>query len=227
MNKHKINKKFVNSTSPIIVEVGCHCGEDTSMFRECFPHAVIYGFEPDPRNIYVLEKYFSHCNIHLFPMAVSNKNEKDVDFFQSYSHENINRMLKKYKWIRKDDFISLKLNRSGASSLKRGHQAVKNADLIKVDTVTLDSWSESYNVNHIDILWIDVQGAEKEVIDGAKNILKNTHYIWIEYGEVDYQGGMSRRETVSCLKSNFRVIEKYSSNKQKSKGDLFLENIYL
>ena len=42
---------------------------------------------------------------------------------------------------------------------------------------------------------MDVQGAEKDVIEGAENILKQTKYIWTEFGEVDYDGAMDWSET--------------------------------
>ena len=46
----------------------------------------------------------------------------------------------------------------------------------------------------IDFIWIDVQGAEKEVIEGAKNILPNVKYIQLEYGETSYEGGLSKNK---------------------------------
>ena len=55
----KYKKKFdmfkivVDKEAPVIVEVGAHYGEDTLRFLEIFPQALVYSFEPDPRNIEV------------------------------------------------------------------------------------------------------------------------------------------------------------------------------
>ncbi len=51
-------------------------------------------------------------------------------------------------------------------------------DHIKVTTVTLDSCFE--NRPHPDVLWIDVEGAELLVLQGAKKTLENVKFIHIE-----------------------------------------------
>ena len=66
--------------------------------------------------------------------------------------------------------------------------------------------------------WIDVQGAEREVIEGGTNTLLNTSYVWIEYGETQYEGGMDLKETLDLFENlGFKnIITK--------KNDLLLEN---
>jgi FkbM family methyltransferase len=44
---------------------------------------------------------------------------------------------------------------------------------VEVKTTTLDAWAKSENPSIIDLLWIDVQGAEKEVLEGAAELLKD------------------------------------------------------
>jgi FkbM family methyltransferase len=224
-NIHKTLQDLIRINDPIIVEVGAHLGTDTRRLREGFPNAKIYCFEPDPRAHIVLEKYCSDLAFDLIKCAVSDTNSKEVTFYQAYSDKNINAMLEKYSWIEKNDFINFKLNRCGASSFKQGHDAVAHANEIEVKTIRLDTWAAQKDVDYIDLLWVDVQGAEKEVFSGAGELLKRVKFIWTEYGETDYEGGMSRSETIQMLKLYFRVINHLSILHKK--GNLLLKNKFI
>jgi len=224
-NKHEINKKIINNETPVILEVGAHYGEDSVKFLDYFPKAKLYCFEPDPRNIYIFKKYIKDKRINLFEVAVANHNCDEADFYQSYLADyDSEKMFNKYHWISKEDYVGLKLNRSGASSLKQ-NPLIDCLDITKVRTITLDSWLKEHNIECVDLLWIDVQGAEADVIEGARNSLDKIRFIWIEYGELSYEDSMNRKETIRLLKSYFSVIRKYSKN--SNKGDLLLRNKYL
>ena len=93
---------------------------------------------------------------------------------------------------------------------------------LKIKSVKLDDWANENKINKIDLIWMDVQGAEKDVIEGAENILKQTKYIWTEFGEVDYDGAMDWSETKNILKKNFKLIN-YESYFRK-RGDMFFVN---
>jgi FkbM family methyltransferase len=51
---------------------------------------------------------------------------------------------------------------------------------IEVSVGTLDALCEEENIEHIDLLKIDVQGAEKLLLAGAKHALRRTKYLQIE-----------------------------------------------
>lgn len=220
-DKHEI--KILKTSRPLIIEVGAHYGEDSMKFLKYFRDARLYCFEPDPRNIFVFKKHIEDERVTLIEAAVSDSNSQNVDFYQCYLADfDADKMLKKYHWISEDDYIGLNLNRSGASSLKRGHPAVADAEVIKVDTVRLDTWARQQGISHIDMLWIDVQGAERQVIEGAEGILRNVDYIWIEYGETEYEGGMTRQETIDLLGDSFEVFKE--NTRRFKKGDLLFRN---
>ena len=58
---------------------------------------------------------------------------------------------------------------------------------INVNTTTLDDFYESQKLSDIDLLKIDVQGAEALVVEGGvKTFLKNTHSLTVEVSFYDY-----------------------------------------
>ena len=75
-------------------------------------------------------------------------------------------------------------------------------------TSRFDTWYKNNQLKEIDFAWIDVQGAEREVVEGMGDRVNLIKYIWIEYGEMFYEGAMSKNETISLLKSKgFDLIE--------------------
>ncbi len=69
----------------------------------------------------------------------------------------------------------------GASSLlkntQNGRAADWNQEEIKVQATRLDSFMRYNNIENVDMLWMDVQGAEKLVFDGLGKKLKNVKII--------------------------------------------------
>ena len=218
--KHELIKKYLNKASTIL-EIGSHLGTDTVIFRKNFPTANIFCFEPDPRSREIFIKYHSNLGVNVIPYAVSNEN-KEKKFFQSFSKLHEEHTLKKYSWIDSNDVLKNKLSRSGASSLKKGHSALANANVIKIKTIKLDDWAEKNNITNVDLIWMDVQGGEQDVFDGAQKLLKTTRYIWTEYGEIDYEGAMTWNNTKKKLKDNFNLVNYESFF--RSRGDMFFEN---
>jgi len=231
MNLEKYKEKFeklqniIGKDAKVILEIGGHYGEDTLRFYKYFPNSKIYTFEPDPRNIEIIKKTCSNIDsIKLIERAVSNVSDKELEFYQVYNKKMEDNLQEKYKYIGNKTYKNLKLSGSGASSLKNTNRTDLNIhNKIIVKSIKLDNWCKKKDMDVIDFIWIDVQGAEKEVIEGAKNILPNVKYIQLEYGETSYEGGLSKKQTYDMMiNNNFKLIMDYNPNSQT--GDYLFKN---
>ena len=222
-NNDKVIVSMVDRPDPVIVEVGSHLGTDTCRFLKLFPEVRLFCFEPDPRNVKAFRKYMFDPRLVLYPVAVSDRDASDVRFYQAHNPENWRKPSKKVPWIPVKEFRKRKLSRSSASSLKTGHSALDGCLKTKVDTIRLDTWFHGQNIDRVDVLWVDVQGSERDVLVGASDVLKITRFIWIEYGELGYVGSMTRKQTIRLLSSRFNpVLGKSSSG---AKGNLLFRSI--
>jgi hypothetical protein len=86
-----------------------------------------------------------------------------------------------------------------------------------VPTLRLDDWCGENNIDRIDFIWMDVQGAEGDVIAGASRILKKTRFLYTEYSNNElYEGQLSLKQLLARLPL-FDVLATYP-------GDVLLKN---
>jgi len=214
-------KKIIENESPIIVEIGAHYGEDALRFLKIFPDSRIFCFEPDGRNIEIFDKIVKNQNISLIQMAVSDKNGY-AKFYRSYITSGNKNVPDKYNFISQDDYYGFRLNGSGASSLKKGFKNCLNEEYF-VKTIRFDDWYIKNELEIVDFVWIDVQGAEKSVIEGMGESIQKIRLIWMEYGEIEYDEALDRNESISLLEEKgFYVLDEYSD--LGPKGDLVFKN---
>ena len=210
-------KKIIPKDNPVVVEIGAHYGEDSLRFLETFPQITLHCFEPDPRNIKVFKKYVNDERVILHETALSNKNGT-AEFYQSYQEHNKAPTPDKYDWIDSVTYDEEKLNNSGSSSLKKGYEFTLG-ETVTVTTQTYLDWADQNSVDAVDFVWMDVQGAEKDVLDGMGDAIRNIQLFWMEYGETSYEDAMTREETIAYMSARgFAAVEKFSS--QAAAGDL-------
>jgi len=173
-------KKLFNTRSSItIFEIGSCEGEDSIKYARLFPNSKIYTFEPLPKNIERIKQNFLKYNIsnaEIWNLAVST-DEGTAEFFVSEGKpENVDEV----DW----DFG----NKS--SSLLPPDQHIKQISFIKfnekilVKTISLDQFCRQQEVNLIDFIHMDVQGAELLVLKGAGKFLEKIKVIWLEVAKI-------------------------------------------
>ena len=189
---HKLNNILPSVANPVIVEIGAHIGTDTAKIARLLQQPFTYlAVEPDNRNFEGLQKVCSEYGITLIPVVVSNKSGL-VNFWQATT---------------KSDFNSLK-------KPIRNTTRPKDTEFksIKVQSFTLDKLVELYQLPKVDLLWMDVQGAELEVIGGATEILKKTHYLYTECQEGRYERQPGFAKIMMALGGVWKIVYKDPAN---------------
>lgn len=186
----KINLENVNT----ILDIGSWHLEQSLEFSNIFPNSKIYAFEPVPSS-YELCLTKIKDNITIFNLALSNQTG-ELPFYEvdvnSSSHPNV-----------------------GASSLLKFKDGLNgsffnqvwNQKEITVKSMTLDNWSNENNIDNIDIIWIDVQGAELDVFKGGSEILKKTKIIFTEVGLKPYYEGHSLQLDIDSYLTSLGFVE--------------------
>ncbi|SIT54836.1 Nodulation protein noeI [Mesorhizobium prunaredense] len=154
----KLRRQIVSllqKPNPVILDIGCNDGTDTRRFLRLCPRAQLYCFEPDPRAAARFKKYMDLYldKVRLFEIAISSRNGS-IDFHPSNG-----------------DGSAKEWDRSGSIRRPKNHlfehDWVRFDHPISVETRRLDDWCSEANLSKIDFIWMDVQGAESDVIAGA------------------------------------------------------------
>lgn len=176
----------------VILDVGCHRGEDTVRFGEAFPIARVLGIEADPKNY--LRCLRRKSKIEFYNYAIRNYTG-ETDFYPSSF------------LIRKG-----KAKRWTASGSVFESDPIKNdclnfANAIKIPCITLAEFCLRSNILNIDLLHMDVQGAEEEVFESLGEI-KPT-FIFAEVSEFEkYKTGTSIKEFEEIVIKNGYKVKK-------------------
>ncbi len=166
----------------VVLDVGANIGVHAIMMSRLAKK--VYSFEPTGESFQHLKENIALNNAdNITPIlkAVSSKNGTAT--FHLFSSENA-------EW----------------NSLRyRETPSVKPATERTVSTITLDTFAEEQGLEFIDFVKIDVEGAEKEVLMGASNLLKK-HSIKALSFEVwgENQGGKTSVDELIGIFESFK-----------------------
>jgi FkbM family methyltransferase len=212
MNIHHYIKENLNSDS-IFFEVGSHFGLDTKEFLQVTSN--LHCFEPDPRNVSIFKSLDLPVNLN--EIALSDV-DGDMDFYLSSGN------VYESKYGPTDYEILNKNDWSASSSLKKPKNHldetpwVKFNTIIKVKTKRLDTYCKENIISKIDFIWMDVQGAEIDVINGMGDFTKNVKYIYTEYSDRElYESQPTKDQILNELGADWKVIFDFG-------GDILLMN---
>jgi FkbM family methyltransferase len=147
----------------VVVDIGANIGYYTLIAAKLVGNkGIVYAFEPEPGNYKLLCENIAingYTNVVPIQKAVSNTSGKAKLY--------VGRAIADVSSFAKDNVLT--------------HS--KNADCLEVETITLDDFFEgTVGDDRINLIKIDVEGAEELVVDGADRVLrKNKLKILIEF----------------------------------------------
>jgi FkbM family methyltransferase len=155
---------------PVVLDVGAYHGEYAKLVRRYSPSATIYCFEPHPRSFEILRKTAEDDGFEALPLACG-------------AHSGDGHLL---------DF-AFQDGSKRASCYQDTLQVGRVVPLSVHDTkiVTLDEFARTRRIEQIELLKVDVEGAELDVLRGARELISQRRIRTIQF-EISYVNAVQR-----------------------------------
>lgn len=152
---------------PLILEVGAFNGMDTLRFSNRYPKGSIIAFEPDRRNFVIASnRCRTRGNVRIFPFALGAKNGIGT-FHESDGYSRASGSI-----LRPSEIKSAFPEISFSTDVEVITPIIALDDVIGL---LFPDWSVT-----VDLLWMDAQGAELLILEGAIETLDRVNLIFCE-----------------------------------------------
>jgi FkbM family methyltransferase len=186
----------------VVFDVGANKGQSISFFRNIYPQAKIYAFEPSNTIFNTLKTNLEksiYKDIFIFQLGLGEV-AGEVNFYKSLLDETST-----FSLPRENSRYLKKKNRILLQNSKNAYTTVNS----RIET--LDNFIREKKIEFIDILKIDVEGFEFEVLQGAKITVEEQKINVIQF----------ERHTDDMRDDKFPAIDKFLT----SYGYLKIEEI--
>lgn len=194
-----IKNKLQIEHKPILFDVGANVGEYSKLLTTLFPASAVYSFEALPATFNILTNNINQDKrIRCFNWALGARPEKRTIYSEGAG--------------------------SGLSTFYPIDEIIAEDRLseVKVSTTTIDSFCQENGINKIDLLKIDVEGAELDVLIGAERMIteRRISFIQFEFGKNHIKSGshlydffklLSDYNISRVLKNGLRPLQKYQA----------------
>jgi 2-O-methyltransferase len=174
--------------SPVILEAGACDGTDTARFVQCWPSGTVYAFEPVPSLFADLKSRTENLlGVRCYQSALSDRTGLAELHLSGGERGEGGR-----------DSSSLLAPALHLSEFP----TVKFIDSIMVRTTTIADWAKRECVDHVDFMWLDMQGMELPALKNAGFILETTTAICMEVARKElYRGCATYNEIIEWMRS--------------------------
>ena len=162
-------------TPKTIYDVGACVLHWTNEAKQIWPESTIIAFEAMPS----CEFLYKENNMTYHVGVLSDTSGKTVEFYQNDQHPSGNSY-----YIENSD-----INPNSAFYFNETHKRT-------YQTVTLDAVFRLKQLPKPQLLYMDVQGAELDVLRGAEEVLESVEHVILELQSVEYNKGAPLREIV-------------------------------
>lgn len=200
----------VHPRDMVIFDVGAHFGNVTEVFRRMWPKSMIYCFEPEPEGIDELNRRFQGKDdrVTVVPAALGRRCETRP-FHVGGQRKEMSSLYPRPKDGRR--YYRHQLD-----------------EIIRVPVLTVDAFLEEEPVDHVNLIKVDVQGAEKDVIKGAAGALSEQKidlvYMEVLFVEIYKGSSLFHQLCTQMLRYGYQLFDIYNLqrswiNRQLKYGD--------
>jgi FkbM family methyltransferase len=150
----------------VIFDVGAHVGETAARYRALFPGALIHSFEPFQPSYEVL-------------VAAFRADPRVVPHNTAVAETTATAKLR----VNRASVTNSLLESDRRGDAYWGANLLDTEGEVTVKTLALDDFCRDERIEHVDVLKIDVQGAEYAVLAGARGLLER-HAVDLIYLEM-------------------------------------------
>jgi FkbM family methyltransferase len=193
--------KLLGRPDPLVLEIGANNGKDSLEFLRAFPGCRLHAFEPDPRAIRNWRRRVDDPRATLWPIAVGAA-DGTATFHMSDGQEE----KQPEGW---DASGSL---RAPTPLLQETWPWLRFERTVEVQCRRLDSWAAENGIGHVDFIWADVQGAEIDLIEGGRQTLARTDWLFTEYNDREYYAGLIGLDQILQALPDFEVAERWPAD---------------
>ena len=166
LDAYGVQRKVVERNDPVIFDIGAHVGSITKHYRSLFPQASISSFEPFRETFETLRNNTSGDALtNVYNLAISD--EPGIVTLNSNASSATNSLLP--------------TNSRGSSYW--GAHVLDTLAPVEVEATSIDAFCREHEISHVDILKLDIQGAEYLALAGAHGLLSSAS-VSLVYSEL-------------------------------------------
>jgi FkbM family methyltransferase len=177
-----------------VLELGAHHGNDTVLLYDAATKPItLVAVEADPRNVPILERRVEQRQVNILYAAVWSRASKVILHLAEGRGDGSSSVRKPLRHL--EHFPDIRF--SGA---------------VEVAAMTLDGIAERYGIEQVDLIWCDIQGAERNMIAGGAKTLARTRWLLTECDRIEMYEGQATRDELLELLPDWGLIAEWPEN---------------
>jgi FkbM family methyltransferase len=198
--KAAIGRVMRDITSPCVVELGARTGEDEPWIRGvCHEDPCYVMVEPDlPNAQLILDHPRGLDRNRRLILGAVGAHDGEVEFHVSWNPADGSRT-------------------SGSIRKPTGHAIYYPSTKFYPHTNTVPCWTldtifQKEWLTKIDLLWVDIQGAERDMICGGQQALRRTRYLFLEVESSELYAGQALRDELIAILGSWEIAADLGQN---------------